>query len=182
MSSMSTCSRSSRGVTRNGVPSSTASRAAWAPASCSRATTFPAALLDEAYAMLAEFFALPTEEKNQWRVPGSHGQTGYTGLARRDRGDAATSRTGRRCSTGAPRSPRIIRCARAIRTGISTRSLPESRCPASARCCSSSTGGCSICRPGSCASSRPGFASATAISTTSSPTARISPAPSTIPR
>jgi len=40
----------------------------------------PAALLDEAYGMLAEFFALSTAEKNRWRVPESHGQTGYTGL------------------------------------------------------------------------------------------------------
>jgi len=40
----------------------------------------PAELLDRAYAMLAEFFALPTETKVRWRVPESHGQTGYTGL------------------------------------------------------------------------------------------------------
>ena len=40
----------------------------------------PATLLDEAYAMLAEFFARSTEEKDRWRVPESHGQTGYTGL------------------------------------------------------------------------------------------------------
>ena len=40
----------------------------------------PATLLDEAYAMLAEFFTRSTEEKNRWRVPESHGQTGYTGL------------------------------------------------------------------------------------------------------
>jgi isopenicillin N synthase-like dioxygenase len=36
--------------------------------------------MDEAYAMLAQFFALPAAEKNRWRVPESHGQTGYTGL------------------------------------------------------------------------------------------------------
>ena len=40
----------------------------------------PDDLLDEAYAMLARFFALTTEEKARWRVPESHGQTGYTGL------------------------------------------------------------------------------------------------------
>ena len=40
----------------------------------------PDDLLDEAYAMLAQFFALPTAEKTRWRVPESHGQTGYTGL------------------------------------------------------------------------------------------------------
>jgi isopenicillin N synthase-like dioxygenase len=40
----------------------------------------PGALLDQAYAMLAEFFARPTEEKQRWHVPESHGQTGYTGL------------------------------------------------------------------------------------------------------
>lgn len=38
-------------------------------------------LLDTAYGMLAQFFALPTERKEQWRAPHTHGQTGYTGLA-----------------------------------------------------------------------------------------------------
>jgi isopenicillin N synthase-like dioxygenase len=37
-------------------------------------------LLDQAYGMLAEFFARPTEEKLRFVAPGSHGQTGYTGL------------------------------------------------------------------------------------------------------
>jgi isopenicillin N synthase-like dioxygenase len=37
-------------------------------------------LLDTAYGMLAEFFSLATEVKQQFSVPGSHGQTGYTGL------------------------------------------------------------------------------------------------------
>jgi isopenicillin N synthase-like dioxygenase len=36
--------------------------------------------------MLREFFALPAETKQQFTVPDSHGQTGYTGRARRDRG------------------------------------------------------------------------------------------------
>jgi isopenicillin N synthase-like dioxygenase len=40
----------------------------------------PADLVDSAYEMLAEFFALPLERKERWRVPESHGQTGYTGL------------------------------------------------------------------------------------------------------
>ncbi len=40
----------------------------------------PPDLTDEAYAMLQQFFALPADEKNRWRVPNSHGQTGYTGL------------------------------------------------------------------------------------------------------
>lgn len=40
----------------------------------------PPDLTDEAYAMLQQFFALPVDEKNRWRVPDSHGQTGYTGL------------------------------------------------------------------------------------------------------
>jgi isopenicillin N synthase-like dioxygenase len=39
-----------------------------------------AELLDTAYAMLAEFFGLPTEVKQQFVAPESHGQTGYTGL------------------------------------------------------------------------------------------------------
>lgn len=37
-------------------------------------------LLDTAYGMLAEFFALPLEDKQLSIAPGSHGQTGYTGL------------------------------------------------------------------------------------------------------
>jgi isopenicillin N synthase-like dioxygenase len=40
----------------------------------------PADLLDTAYDLLAAFFALPVEDKARWRVPESHGQTGYTGL------------------------------------------------------------------------------------------------------
>jgi isopenicillin N synthase-like dioxygenase len=40
----------------------------------------PADLMDQAYALLEQFFALPVAEKNSWRVPESHGQTGYTGL------------------------------------------------------------------------------------------------------
>lgn len=37
-------------------------------------------MLDEAYGMLAEFFSLPGEEKLKSEAPGTHGQTGYTGL------------------------------------------------------------------------------------------------------
>jgi isopenicillin N synthase-like dioxygenase len=37
-------------------------------------------LLDEAYAMLAEFFSLPADDKQRFVAPGAHGQTGYTGL------------------------------------------------------------------------------------------------------
>lgn len=37
-------------------------------------------LLDDAYGKLAEFFASSAEEKGQYKVPGSFGQTGYTGL------------------------------------------------------------------------------------------------------
>jgi len=40
----------------------------------------PPGLLDEAYGMLAAFFALPAEVKSRWVRPESHGQTGYTGL------------------------------------------------------------------------------------------------------
>jgi isopenicillin N synthase-like dioxygenase len=40
----------------------------------------PADLLDSAYGLLAEFFALPTAEKARFHAPASHGQTGYTGL------------------------------------------------------------------------------------------------------
>jgi isopenicillin N synthase-like dioxygenase len=40
----------------------------------------PERVLDEAYEMLATFFALPVEAKARWRAPDSHGQTGYTGL------------------------------------------------------------------------------------------------------
>jgi isopenicillin N synthase-like dioxygenase len=37
-------------------------------------------VLDAAYGMLEEFFSLPAETKQQFVAPGSHGQTGYTGL------------------------------------------------------------------------------------------------------
>ena len=37
-------------------------------------------LIDTAYGMLAEFFGLAQDDKQQFNVPGAHGQTGYTGL------------------------------------------------------------------------------------------------------
>lgn len=37
-------------------------------------------LLDTAYGMLEQFFRLPLEDKQRSIAPGSHGQTGYTGL------------------------------------------------------------------------------------------------------
>ncbi|MEB3263231.1 MAG: 2-oxoglutarate and iron-dependent oxygenase domain-containing protein [Synechococcus sp.] len=37
-------------------------------------------LLDTAYGMLEQFFSLPSEQKSRFHAPGSHGQTGYTGL------------------------------------------------------------------------------------------------------
>lgn len=37
-------------------------------------------LLDRTYGMLAEFFGRPTADKERFVAPGSHGQTGYTGL------------------------------------------------------------------------------------------------------
>jgi len=40
----------------------------------------PAELLDQAYDMLTEFFSKPIAEKARFVAPGSHGQTGYTGL------------------------------------------------------------------------------------------------------
>jgi isopenicillin N synthase-like dioxygenase len=38
------------------------------------------ALLDDAYGLLEKFFSLPADEKERFVAPGSHGQTGYTGL------------------------------------------------------------------------------------------------------
>jgi isopenicillin N synthase-like dioxygenase len=40
----------------------------------------PTDMLDEAYGMLKEFFTKAPEEKQRYVAPGSHGQTGYTGL------------------------------------------------------------------------------------------------------
>lgn len=37
-------------------------------------------LLDTAYGMLEQFFTAALEDKQRWTVPGSHGQTGYTGV------------------------------------------------------------------------------------------------------
>src|SRR5689334_9460809 len=38
------------------------------------------ALLDDAYGMLEKFFSLSSADKQRFVAPGSHGQTGYTGL------------------------------------------------------------------------------------------------------
>src|SRR3546814_254812 len=40
----------------------------------------PEEAIDEAYAKLAEFFSMDQATKSQFVAPGSHGQTGYTGL------------------------------------------------------------------------------------------------------
>ena len=40
----------------------------------------PQGMLDDVYGALAEFFSLTAETKQQWTVPGSYGQSGYTGL------------------------------------------------------------------------------------------------------
>ena len=40
----------------------------------------PESLIDEAYGLLAAFFALGQADKERFVAPGSHGQTGYTGL------------------------------------------------------------------------------------------------------
>ncbi|ONI77929.1 hypothetical protein ALI144C_31510 [Actinosynnema sp. ALI-1.44] len=40
--------------------------------------TVPESLLDDAYALLTEFFELPADQKAQCVVPGSNGQSGYT--------------------------------------------------------------------------------------------------------
>jgi isopenicillin N synthase-like dioxygenase len=40
----------------------------------------PEDLLDSAYGMLEQFFALPADTKQRWVAPGTNGQTGYTGL------------------------------------------------------------------------------------------------------
>ncbi len=37
-------------------------------------------LLDETYGLLEQFFSLPVEDKARSAAPGTHGQTGYTGL------------------------------------------------------------------------------------------------------
>lgn len=40
----------------------------------------PTGLVDDAYDLLQRFFSLPPEVKERFVAPGSHGQTGYTGL------------------------------------------------------------------------------------------------------
>ena len=40
----------------------------------------PIELIDEAYTQLEAFFTMPQERKDAYVVPGSNGQTGYTGL------------------------------------------------------------------------------------------------------
>ena len=63
----------------------------------------PDALLDEAYGMLAAFFALPSEAKARSVAPDSHGQTGYTGLLVETAAGSDRADWKGRCSTGAPR-------------------------------------------------------------------------------
>jgi isopenicillin N synthase-like dioxygenase len=72
-------------------------------------------LLDEAYGMLAEFFSKPIEEKQRFVAPGSHGQTGYTGLLVET---AATSDVPdwKEMLNWGREAPEGIRCAPAART------------------------------------------------------------------
>ena len=60
----------------------------------------PEDVIDEAYAKLAKFFSMDHDTKQRFVAPGSHGQTGYTGLLV-ETAASPTCPTGRRCSTGA---------------------------------------------------------------------------------
>jgi isopenicillin N synthase-like dioxygenase len=51
----------------------------------------PEDLIDGAYAMLAQFFALPAAAKSRWAAPESHGQAGYTGLLVETAADSDTA-------------------------------------------------------------------------------------------
>ena len=85
-------------------------------------------LLDTAYGMLVEFFDAPAEDKQRWVQPGANGQTGYTGCSSRRR-RRATSRTGRRCSTGRRRSRRATRCRRKFPHAYPDQVIPEETVP-----------------------------------------------------
>ena len=77
---MSICWCSSARPASGGEPSSTASRRSLATGFVYTQHDLSEDLLDTAYGMLREFFALEPDVKQQFVVPGAHGQTGYTGL------------------------------------------------------------------------------------------------------
>ncbi|MEB3331308.1 MAG: 2-oxoglutarate and iron-dependent oxygenase domain-containing protein [Synechococcaceae cyanobacterium] len=66
--------RSARAAVVDGVRRSLASGFVYC------ASTISADLLDEAYGLLQQFFALAPEAKQRFQAPGCSGQTGYTGL------------------------------------------------------------------------------------------------------
>ena len=61
--------------------------------------------LDEAYGMLAEFFASAPEAKQSCVAPGSNGQTGYTGLLVETAADAEVADWKEMLNWGAPLAP-----------------------------------------------------------------------------
>ena len=150
---MSTCWRSSARPGSGDVPWSTASRRSLATGFVYTRHDLSEDLLDTAYAMLREFFALEPEVKQQFTVPGAHGQTGYTGLlvetaASSDEPDwkemlnwapPIAGRASAEAQVPAPRTP--------------TRCCPRRPCRASPRCCTSSTTRSPTCNGGSCGSS-----------------------------
>ena len=79
-SSRSTCWPSSRATRRPAGRWSTVPCAACRPGFVYTRHDLPESLIDEAYGLLAAFFALDQADKERFVAPGSHGQTGYTGL------------------------------------------------------------------------------------------------------
>ena len=114
-------------------------------------------MIDEVYGQLEAFFTLPQENKDSYIVPGSHGQTGYTGPAGRDRrqrrrarleGDAQLGRAARRGSSAPRQVPASLRSADAARGRPARRPPTPARLPRHDR---------RLCRPVSSASSPPGL-------------------------
>ncbi len=97
-------------------------------------------LLDTAYGMLTEFFSLPAETKQAYVAPGTHGQTGYTGLLVETAAAADVPdwkemlNWGREAPPGHP-------CGRNIPTGTAPRSCPRRPSPASPTSSTPSTTG-----------------------------------------
>ena len=98
-------------------------------ASCTPATTCRRTCSTRPTACWPSSSRWPQEVKQQFVAPGSHGQTGYTGPARRDGGVERRARLEGDAQLGPRACPPAIRCARATRTATGRRCCPRRPCP-----------------------------------------------------
>ena len=89
-------------------------------------------LIDEAYAHLEAFFTLPQERKDAYVVPGSNGQSGYTGLLVETAAEADVP-DWEMLNWGAP-SATDIPSETSTRTGMALRPSPKPISPGCTTC------------------------------------------------